>query len=113
MSVEVPIKINTGLTLSPFYRYHTQTAADYFAPFAVHTTAEEFYTSDYDLSTLDSQKIGLGIKISPLYGLTRGKIPFSKKVFSFKSLDIRGAYYKRSTDLKAFIVSLGLSCGIK
>ena len=113
MSLEIPVKISTGLTLSPFYRYHTQTMADYFAPFAIHTSTEEFYTSDFDLSTLDSHKFGLGIKIAPLYGLSRGKWPFSKKVLSFKSLDIRGAYYQRSTDLKAFIVSLGLSFGIK
>ena len=113
MSLEIPVKISTDLTVSPFYRYHTQTMADYFAPFAVHTSTEEFYTSDFDLSTLDSHKFGLGIKIAPLYGLSRGKLPFSKKVLSFKSLDIRGAYYQRSTDLKAFIVSLGLSFGIK
>jgi len=113
MSLEVPIKINTGLTISPFYRFHTQNQADYFAPFAVHTTDEIFYTSDFDLSDLSSHKVGLGIKISPLYGVGRAKIPFTKKVFSFKSVDIRGAYYQRSTGLNAFIVSLGLSFGIK
>jgi len=113
MSLELPIKISTDLTLSPFYRYHTQNQADYFAPFAEHTTGEVFYTSDFDLSALNSHKIGVGVKIAPLYGLARTKVPLTKKVLSFKSLDIRGAYYKRSTDLKAFIFSLGLSFGVK
>jgi len=113
MSLELPIKISTDLTLSPFFWYHTQNQADYFAPFSEHTTGEVFYTSDFDLSALNSHKIGVGVKIAPLYGLARTKVPLTKKVLSFKSLDIRGAYYKRSTDLKAFIFSLGLSFGVK
>ncbi len=111
-NLEAPIKVNPWLTISPSFRYNTQAAADYFAPFEKHTSSEIFYTSDYDLSGLTSQKIGLGFRIAPLYGLGRMKFPM-KKVFQFKTLDLRTAYYKRSTGLTAFIVSLGLNFEIK
>lgn len=112
LNLEIPVKVTDWLTLSPYYRYHTQNAVDYFAPFAQHTLTEQFYTSDYDLSELNSSKIGMGIKISPLYGLARLK--WGKgKIFQFKSLELRTAYYKRSTDLTAFIGSVNLSFGIK
>ncbi len=60
-----------------------------------------------------SHKFGMGFKYAPVYGIGRAKVPFSKKLFMFKSAEIRSAYYKRSTGLNAFIVSLGLSFGIK
>ena len=70
--------------------------------------------ADYDLSALSSHKYGLGIKYSPLYGLGRMKVPFRKKnVMLLKSMEVRGAYYERSTGLNAFIVSMGLSFTIK
>ena len=111
---EFPIKANQVLTLSPFYRYHTQTAADYFSPFETHLSSSEFYTSDFDLSALSSNKYGLGIKYYPLYGLLRSK-PFyqSQRVFMMKYLEFRGAYYQRSTGLNAYIGSLNIGFGIK
>ena len=112
--VETPIKLGKTLTISPFYRYHTQTAADYFAPYAAHSKSQEFYTSDYDLSALDSHKVGVGIKYNPLFGIVRTK-PFFKKrrVFSMKYLELRGATYQRSTGLNAFIGSINIGFGIK
>lgn len=111
-NLETPIKINTWFTLSPYYRFNTQSAADYFAPFAVHNSGDDFYTSDYDLSELSSHKIGMGFRVAPLYGLGRMKW-IRKKVFQFKTLELRTAYYKRSTELTAFIISLGLNFEIK
>jgi len=113
MSLETPIKLSNSITVSPFYRYNTQTSADYFAPFEVHNSTDAFYSSDYDLSALSSHKFGLGFKYSPVYGISRAKVPLTKKIFMFKSVELRSAYYKRSTGLNAFIVSLGLSFGIK
>ncbi len=110
-SLEVPIKLNNVFTIAPYYRYHTQTAADYFAPYQVHTSAEEFYTSDYDLSTLVSQKIGLGVKYAPIYGLGRAKL--GKKLMTLKYLQLRGASYTRDTGLNAWSISLDLGIGIK
>lgn len=113
MSLETPMKLSNSITLSPFYRFNTQTGSDYFAPFEIHNSTDAFYSSDYDLSDLSSHKFGLGFKYSPLYGISRAKVPFSKKLFMFKSVELRSAYYKRSTGLDAYIVSLGLSFGIK
>ncbi|RMG82582.1 MAG: DUF3570 domain-containing protein, partial [Bacteroidetes bacterium] len=107
-SLDTPVKLSTALTLTPFYRYHTQTAADYFAPFGTHTPDDTFYTSDYDLSALDSHKIGLGFRIAPLYGMGGLKIG-NDKLLHLKSLDFRTAYYHRSTGLNAFVGSLHLS----
>lgn len=111
-NLETPIKINSWFTLSPFYRYNTQNAADYFAPFAEHTVNETFYTSDYDLSALNSHKIGFGFRFAPLYGVARMKF-LKKKILQFKTFELRTAYYKRSTGLTAFIVSLGMNFEIK
>ncbi|HFA48415.1 MAG TPA: DUF3570 domain-containing protein [Bacteroidetes bacterium] len=112
-SIETPVKLGSSFTVSPFYRYHTQTAADYFAPFSAHLSTEEFYTSDHDLSGLDSHKIGIGIKYAPLYGIGRAKISSGKKLLKFESVHMRGAYYKRSTGLHSFVVSLDLAFKIK
>lgn len=113
LSLETPIKLSNTFTISPFYRYNSQTASDYFAAFAVHNSTEEFYTSDYDLSELSSHKVGVGFKYAPLYGIGRAKVPWTKKLFMFKSVDLRSALYRRDTGLDAFIISLGLSFGIK
>ncbi len=112
-SLETPIKLGNAFTVSPFYRHHTQTAADYFAPYTTHNSNETFYTSDYDLSKLNSHKFGMGVKYAPVYGVGRMKIPFSKKTLKFDSVQLRGAYYTRSTGLNAFLVSLDLAFKIK
>lgn len=109
VSIEAPIKITNTFTISPFYRYHTQTAADYFAPYATHLSTQEFYTSDYDLSALSSNKFGLGLSYSPLYGLFRAKVPFTKKVFMINTVNLRGSYYTRSTGLKGFSAALEIN----
>lgn len=109
VKVELPIKISRGFRLYPFYRYHQQTAADYFADYKVHTGTEAFYTSDYDLSALTSQKFGLGMWISPLYGFGRWKsLARRGKVDMLKAIDLRYAYYTRSDGLNANVVTLGL-----
>ncbi|QSE98216.1 DUF3570 domain-containing protein [Fulvivirga lutea] len=96
--IETPIKIHSTLTIYPFYRYHIQTAADYFKPFGQHELTDEFYTSDYDLSEINTTSLGFGFKYSPIYGLARFKGPFSKKtgkVTKFKSVEVRYADYTR------------------
>ena len=109
VSLEIPIKLNDVLTIAPFYRYHTQTGSDYFAPFAQHQRTEAFYTSDFDLSELNSQKFGMGVRYAPIYEIGKVNIPFSKKNLGINALTFRGAYYTRSTGLNAFIFSIDLS----
>jgi hypothetical protein len=106
--VEVPLKVTQFFTLYPFYRYHTQTAADYFAPYLAHSVTDEYYTSDYDLSAFSANKVGVGLRYAPLYGISRFKTPFGKGITKFKSLDLRYGYYRQSTGLTANVVSFDL-----
>lgn len=109
-SVELPVKINSFFNIYPYYRYHKQTAADYFQPYKEHSVQDEFYTSDYDLSALSDHSFGLGMSYSPANGIASMKLPFKKRpAFMVKSIDLKYSHYTRSTGLKADIVSLGLS----
>ncbi|AWM31783.1 DUF3570 domain-containing protein [Hymenobacter nivis] len=107
--LEAPVKVTPFFTLYPFYRYHTQTAATYFAPYLAHSTADEFYSSDYDLAAFTAQKLGLGFRYAPLYGLSRFKTPFGDRVAKFKSIDLRYGHYWQTTGLTANIVSVDFS----
>ena len=105
--VEVPFKLGLNWVLGPFYRYHTQTASDYFAPFRAHPAAAAFYTSDFDLSALDSHKIGLGVRYAPPFGVLRGKFG-ERTVGLLKFLELRGSYFRRTqAELEAVIIALG------
>lgn len=110
-SLELPVKINRFFSVYPFYRYHTQSAADYFLPYKEHHIDAEFYTSDYDLAALDSHTFGMGIRYAPVNGLARVKLPLggNKNVLLLRGFDLRYAHYRRAPGLKANVVSLGLN----
>jgi hypothetical protein len=98
--LEIPVKINPFFSISPFYRYNNQIGTKYFAPYGQHQVAEQYFTSDYDLSTLTSDFYGAGIKFSP-----------PKGVFGWQrlnTLELRYGHYSRSTSLTSNIVSLNL-----
>ncbi|MCH4552584.1 DUF3570 domain-containing protein [Aestuariibaculum lutulentum] len=99
--VEVPIKISSKFTLYPSYRYYTQTAADYFAPYEMNLSTSEFYTSDYDLSEFNANQYGFGVNYTDIFA----KAHIWK--FGLKSIDLKYNNYKRNTGLKANIVSAG------
>lgn len=106
ISFELPVKINSWLTIYPMYRYYTQTAAKYFAPFGEHkldtlyNPVDKYYTSDYDLSALNNNKFGGGFRISPTFGLKKWKLT-GKTNLVFKTIEFRYANYHRSDGLKA------------
>lgn len=98
--MEVPVKLSSFLSLSPFYRYYTQSAVKYFKAYGEHIGSEEFYTSNYDLSKFNSSFFGLGIRVAPPNG-----------VFGIKHLnmlEIRYGHYDRSTNLTSDIISINL-----
>jgi len=99
-SLETPVKISPFVSVSPFYRYYSQTAAKYFAPYQEDTAFDDFYTSNYDLSKFDSHFYGAGIRFSPkngLFGIER-----------LNMLEIRYGHYTKSIGMKSDIVSLNL-----
>jgi len=97
----MPVKITPLFSLSPFYRYYTQTAADYFAPYASHKITDKFFTSDYDLSKFNSQFFGAGFRIVPTDGLLGVK--------QISSAEIRAGHYQRSDGLSSNTLSLHLT----
>lgn len=98
--LEIPVKINSFFSISPFYRYNNQVGTKYFAPYGQHQASAQYFTSDYDLSTLTSDFYGAGIRFAP-----------PKGVFGWQRLnmlELRYGHYSRSTSLVSNIVSLNL-----
>ncbi|MBD1386543.1 DUF3570 domain-containing protein [Mucilaginibacter rigui] len=98
--VEIPVKLTSFVSVSPFYRYNTQVGTRYFKPYGQHNPTDEFYTSDYDLSSLHSNFVGANIRLSPPNGVFGNA--------HFTSLELRAGHYMRSTGLNSNIVTLAL-----
>lgn len=98
--IEMPVKLSTVFSLSPFYRYYTQTAVKYFKGFEEHTGADEFYTSNYDLSKFNSSFFGAGLKYTPLKGV------FGLR--HFHTLELRYGHYTKTTNMVSNIISINI-----
>jgi hypothetical protein len=98
-SLEVPIKITPFISISPFYRYYIQSAANYFAPYKVHTEQDQYLTSNYALAAFSSQFFGMGFRIAPPKGIL---------MKSLSALELRYGHYTQSVDLVSDIISLNL-----
>ncbi|TGD56763.1 DUF3570 domain-containing protein [Flavobacterium humi] len=98
--VEVPVKLSAVFSVSPFYRYYTQTGTKYFKPYAEHTAADEFYTSNYDLSKFNSSFLGMGMKFTPLKGVFG--------IRHFNTLELRYGHYTKTTNMVSNIISLNI-----
>jgi hypothetical protein len=101
-NIELPIKLTDRFTFFPMFRYYVQRESDYFAPYEGHLSTEEFYTSDYDLSSFNAQQYGFGVNYVDIF--TSSKI----WKFGLKNIDFRYNHYNRSDGLKSNIVSFGL-----
>jgi hypothetical protein len=99
-SLEIPVKISPFFSVSPFYRYYIQTAADYFAPYEQHAKTETYYTSNYALSAFTSHYFGGGIRLAPPAGIFHS---------SLKTLEVRYGHYIQTTDLVSDVISLNFS----
>jgi hypothetical protein len=98
--LEVPVKVTPFFSISPFYRYYNQSAARYFAPYEVHSTADQYYTSNYEYAKFQSSFYGIGFRIAPPAG-----------VFGWQGLhelEIRYGHYTQTTDLISDVVSVSL-----
>ena len=99
-NIEIPVKLSPFFSLSPFYRYYTQSAIKYFKGYKEHDGTEEFYTSNYDVSQFNSNFLGMGLKFSPLKGVLGMK--------HFHTLEMRYGHYTRSTNMVSNIVSINI-----
>lgn len=97
VNLEVPVKISPNFSISPFFRYHTQTGIKYFNEYATTSTGLDYYSSDYDLSKFNSQNLGLNLHFVPQdWGV-------------FHDVDIRYSHYKRSDGLSGNNLTLSLT----
>lgn len=96
--LEVPVKITPFFSFSPFVRYYNQQGVKYFAKYKQHSPEETFYTSDYDLSTLTSVMVGLGMRYAPPGGIMG--------ISKFNAVEVRYGHYDRSTGLTSDIVTV-------
>ncbi len=110
INIETPIKITNFIAFQPFYRLHMQDGSKYFAGYLEHDPTQEYYTSDYDLSTFNSHFYGAGFKYSPALGI--GKFKLNKaaaKHFLFREIQLRGGHYRRSDGMSSWLLSCGFS----
>lgn len=101
VSFEAPFKITPFVSLSPFYRYYIQTAAKFFAPYGVHTTNDQYYSSDYNYAPFSSNYEGINLRLAPTNGV------FGSKGFS--ALELRYGHYRQTTGLLANSLTLNLT----
>ena len=98
--LEVPVKLSSFVSISPFYRYNKQAGTRYFAGYGQHTPGATYFTSDYDLSTLNSDFYGAGIRLAPPKGVLGMQ--------QISMLELRYGHYSRSTGLASNIISLNI-----
>jgi hypothetical protein len=111
---ELVIKASSDLRLYPFYRYHIQTAANYFGEYKTIESSESHFTSDFDLSELSTQKYGLGISYAPTFGIKKWKSALRKNKHSmFKEINLRFIHYERSDRFTANAVTIGFKFNIQ
>lgn len=98
MQLETSLKITPFFSITPYFRFYQQTAADYFAAYKVHTASDDYYTSNYDLSKFNSQFFGAGLRIAPPAGVFG--------IQHWNALEIRYGHYSKNIGLNANIISL-------
>lgn len=99
-NLEVVYKISPFLSVSPFYRYYTQTAAKYFAPYEENSPTQIYFTSNYEYAKFNSQFFGIGFRVAPPTGVLGWQ--------SLHELELRYGHYKQNVGLTSDVVSLSL-----
>ena len=93
-----------GLRFHPHARFHIQSGANYFYDFEEASFFDQYYTSDWDLSALNTWEVGLGVKYAPLYG--RSKEKPGRAAFRYIHTDF--SYFSRSDGLWSYLLTFGL-----
>ncbi|MEO6404366.1 MAG: DUF3570 domain-containing protein [Ferruginibacter sp.] len=100
VNIEVPVKITSFVSVSPFYRYYQQSAIKYFAPYKTHTLQDVYYVSNYDLSKFNSNFFGAGIRLAPPDGILHKP--------HWSMLEIRYGHYTKNIGMNSDIISMNL-----
>ena len=97
------IKLNQKFTIYPSWRYYQQSEADYFAPYNLHLSSKNYYTSDYDLSNFHSNQLGIGVRYTDIFAKAR----IWKA--GLKNIDMFYHNYNRNSSFEASIVTLSFN----
>jgi hypothetical protein len=100
IQLETVVKLTPFFSVTPFYRFYQQGATRYFAPYGVHSAADTYYTSNYDLSRFNSNFFGAGFRVAPPEGIF--------KIQRLNSLEVRYGHYQKTTGMNSDIISLNL-----
>jgi Protein of unknown function (DUF3570) len=98
---ELVMKLTPAIVLTPQLRFYTQNGCSFFKQFKQHNPGQEFYTSDYDLSSFQSYECGFEARFAG-----GGQTDLHPYINHFT---MRYAWYKRSDGLHAHIITLVLS----
>jgi len=99
-NLEIAYKITPFFSISPFYRYYTQTAAKYFAPYEQNSVTQAYFTSNYEYAKFNSQFFGAGFRIAPPKGVLGWE--------NLHDLELRYGHYKQNVGLVSDVVSVSL-----
>lgn len=99
-NLEVAYKLSPFFSIAPFYRYYTQSAAKYFAPYEVNNAAQTYFTSNYEYAKFNSQFYGVGFRITPPKGVLGWQ--------NLHELEIRYGHYQQNVGLVSDVISLNL-----
>lgn len=94
---ETAVKISPAFTIVPMYRFYTQQGSRFFAPYKEHSPAETYYTSDFDLSSFNSNEAGLLIVYAPEKFFSRNG--------SISEINLQYNYFVRTNGLFAHYIS--------
>lgn len=100
-SIEVPVKINPFFSVSPFYRFYKQTGLKYFKPYGEHNLQDTYYTSNFDLSTFNSNFLGAGLRWTPVKGIFG--------IQRLSSAELRYGHYTKNIQMSANSLALHLT----
>jgi hypothetical protein len=98
--IELPVKITNFFSISPFYRFYSQTAVKYFAGYQQHTAQDSYYTSNYDLSKFNSSFLGAGIRLAPPNGVLNWD--------RFNMIELRYGHYTKNIAMNANIITMNI-----
>ncbi|HYQ56577.1 MAG TPA: DUF3570 domain-containing protein [Draconibacterium sp.] len=98
---DLPIRLNPKLSITPSYRYYTQSEVKYYAPYETHLSTETYYTSDPDLAKFNSNQYSVALNYNDIFN------DFHISKFALKNANLKYSHYDRSDGLKADIVSMG------
>ena len=109
--LELAYQVASAWTLIPSVRYYTQEGADYYAGFGEHLPTQDFYTSDFDLATFTTTKLGLGLRYAPIFGLARMRL--ANRGLEWRQIVLRGSYFERDPGLEAYSITLATSLTLR